>query len=290
MQIFINKPKFLSIMFKLTKGNPDELEGKVAIYSTYMGSDNSDHDLKTGQIFARYITIDPLDVAKSFDIPPEYAGTLVSEIKKKSNEILEKAKEPAHKILFMTYIRLLDNITLGDLLKMNAPNVIDAGNYHDPSICIQNISLASSFYFTVFADQQAVKKNISDILQEEPVKDNGTQEILYKRFFEVPGESIKQYVLDNFLKPLCVAHNIDHDSHKVNNIKRKLLDFASGSNFMIDIMEICDLVRDNEHADPHRMGVYLNKIVAIHTEKFETAREWDTYIKTHYKNENNQSA
>lgn len=194
----------------LERGDWDNLEGRVIIYSRFNNLDTNSTDNKSDLFFASYAAIDINIFCNKMGIPK-------SSVKKSSmgSENCWKSKKPALYIAKGVYHDKKDFLKGDDdRLYVNRFSRIETLN---TAVCS-----SIQYYFNLFDEQAAKKKYLPSPLLE------ALEHNYPKKYGEIDKEFRHDYMMAKFIRPMIVAANAqDHVS--LSGITINFLRFADDS-------------------------------------------------------------
>lgn len=245
-------------MIKLIRGNENKLEGRLISFSrledeALLGSERP--------IIALYCTQDMLEFIEKMKIPPSVA----EELKNAQEKLYEDIQKRGEKIkIFSSYISALPDVTEENLLS-GTEDVLDMGVYLSPDRCVAAAKLGVELYTMNFEKQLLKKVGISGKIENKKTRSAQTLE----SYSLVKKDQIKRYLLENFVVPIMDSR-IHKDENRARYLSQDLVHFCKEAPFSSDIFELLEVLK-NTRTDPQIVDDYLNKIEAIHCEKYETA-------------------
>ncbi len=245
-------------MFKFKKGNPENLEGKVLIYTSVICPHSEE------LIFpALYTSSSPLDVilfqTKQMGMPDSIAEELTKEItnqlkeEKNSNSIFKTISTPTN----------LDDIEDFSLID---GDVIEGAKLNNLRLVTSFLTSLSNSYMTLYLSQLESKVGIEESLNE----------ILKKSNFK---ESYKNYKPDQLKEKLYSLTGLLIDSvrdkHKPRQDKLigEIISITKDSFFYKDAINLISVAKGSDKNKIALSEMYIAKIAAIHSEDYETAEK-----------------
>jgi len=298
-------------MLKLTKGDEGNLEGRVTVYAICNCQKNqctgTPNSCPGSQIFALYVATNPTDFAEKTGAPLEKLNEIpqkikselksyIGDIKSHIDECVKKFNLEPYGEMFQKLIdekltdkvvdRVLNNFNPlyatpirvdSELELARVPeNVLFAGEYTSPIICLKAVKMGIDFYMLDFDEQTKKKLGVEfSNGKEEKARQSS---LTYK---EITGAAIKGYIVDSYLTPIFDGKKYG-DEAKIAAARKGLVRFGAGAPFALDIAELCELTDKNSSYDGkcgNIIDLVLDKIVAVHTEAFLEAAKLRDRIK-----------
>jgi len=241
-------------MMKLTKGDPNNLEGRVIIYSRFKKLVNVPEckqcnlDLEDGTFFALYFSVDPEDVKKEG----------FSEKHFDKEEKITKTKE-----FFQT--KGMDDYVTAFLCRPElepekewpkfAEDILFVGEYLSPVKC-SIANNAGLHLYTLALEDQLKKARVEINLRQ-------------RTYHDVKGEQVMAYIINHYITPMFSAKQFK-DNKMFEHLKKDFIRFSAGSQFERDVLELCGVIESGK-IDTELTDAYITKIVSIHTQNFEAA-------------------
>jgi len=225
---------------ELIKGDGDNLEGRVIIYSKLsMASDDMaskyNKMFRDGQIFYIYASTDAAEFSQRTGI-----DMMLFEKVQRCMSIHDEEIKP------MTFI--YNGITDSeDELLAGTEDIIFVGEYTTPSSCMIAAEDAFEFYMVNFEEQWH----------------EGQRLLSYK---DLAGTTIEKHIRSYFISPYARANGAEK-----KGIEQALLEFSKGSGFFDDVKALCRVLESKDKNRDYLTDAYLEKITAIHNENYEHA-------------------
>lgn len=224
------------MLFEFKKGNPEKLEGKVLVYAENLALCGEPDCIKT-----KY----PAVIAELY-LPKNLSKKLLKKIR--SGEVLSA----------ISY----DAVDLSKLeLETIKSDVLDGGKIsclgHAKSL-LKNLARAYMIsYFSQFEEQRINKIRKFDFQKSAYlIYDANTLRTILFRIFNSLTELLKRKKINRF-----------------DNTIRKLKEFSTGAPFYPDIEDAINFLDTDIPDKPNLIKHYIEKICAIHEEKYELASQ-----------------
>jgi hypothetical protein len=249
-------------MFELIKGDWENLEGRVVSYSKL-----SDKTLVKNfgvSLFPMYASADIMDFAEKMGFSEEGRGVIqrINELKEKSIAELNKN---GIKINFMPiYAAPLPFEDEKEIIVGNH-DVIFAGEWGRIENCVDSIEIGVKIYSMKHAEQ---------VMKKHGLGDRKPRTAKSESYSAYSGKSLKNTLLNDYVTPILDARN-NKDSERVNLLGLRMAHFIEGASFAVDGLELMALAKSaSNNRDYLLIECYLNKIDAIHLEKYEDAAKY----------------
>jgi len=262
-------------MIDLIRGDVENLEGKVTIYTrlkndeTDSSCDCSDQNCagkERNGFPAFYLTTDILDIADKLGFDAEPLKKIVEESTRKQEDALKKRKIKIIKLFFLPIFYRNEN----DILNNSGDIIRVAGQYNDHN-CGRILQNAESLYGGILASQLENKWNLSSLDPER--NESQSSPGVYE------GGEIGNHLLKEYLIPMM--DEINHrGGREIDSLREDLISFGGKHpTLMPDILTLSHIVEKNGN-DRKLIQFYINKIDAIHQERYESAAKYrDNIIK-----------
>ncbi|MFA5084316.1 MAG: hypothetical protein WC475_02965 [Candidatus Paceibacterota bacterium] len=246
-------------LIKLVKGDANNLQGKVSVYSKLKEPKDGEH------IFRVYVTTNPKDMFEKLEAPDsimektKILETLIGQIHTASNKSgLEIVPAFGLHLPVESEEELLDS----------KEDVLFAGEYSHRIRCVDSVGDSAKIYMLNFEEQLQRKSDINlDIKGLMPKKS-------YLGAKNLADELTKNYVI-----PLADAVQYGSKAEAAR-LKAELHDYCMGSRFFSLVPDLIKTIEDK--ANPNRntlISLNLNLIEAINAEKYEDAASINKDIK-----------
>jgi len=265
---------------ELTKGDWDNLEGKVTVYSklryppeirkrnkgVIKGAREKGYPLKEGPreelIFAIYITPDSADFIEKTDLPEDVSRELIE----KANydvEFMNKSSQSKGEETIPFYGSSISVESEIELL-LSQGDVLFTGEHPLPDMCMQANEEGIMLY------SQRLAKQLADEKAHVPKKE--TEEITYE---DIEPSDTRDYFLKNYIFPMLDAAGGrgEKDLRSLQEDFLRFLKFSTDSILRNAAEELCEFI---EHSGGNQdtdglVDAYVNKIIAIREERYEEA-------------------
>lgn len=231
-------------MLDLTKGDKNNLEGKVEVYAKI--------DTPEGEkILSAFATIDALAFIEELGLSSEEGKDITEKMEEMKQNLPSEAEYSIP--VFTTPPRVLEEV---DIMVKNC-DAVYVGKFLQPAACTKSIFLTTELYVIKYHNQMlqkagAVSEKIKPEINHSNVQTN-----------------IREYLLRNYVIPMLDS-NRHGESREFSQTASNFVSFSQGSKFERDVLELCALMR-TKNPDLELIDLYLNKIEAIRDEKYETA-------------------
>ena len=272
---------------ELKKGNWDNLEGTVLIYSKLKNfknpgesitDKNGKHPLPDGSVMNLYCSFDITNFVNAVGVPKEVLEDI---IKKAKDSIENKFKEDG----IHSSVKMDDPLCIAPLINIRTEeelfsnplkgDILFVGNYDNEEDIGRFMNIATTYYFDRFHKQ--MKRGL-------PLESNGNTEIFSMKTYEdIEKGQLKGYLSKEFIVPMVGSAGID--VQQMNRYIRAFVRFseisAVSKHISTDVHELCRHVQDNRtNINKELIETYLNKMDAIHREDYEEAAKYrDEIIK-----------
>jgi len=262
-------------MIKLIRGNIDNLEGKVLVFSRLEPMDGE------SQIMSLYAATNLLDFVDKAGLPRESIGELEKQIIADARQVKEKMGITCSEEEFMAkilpiYITPVPISQEGDLY-CGDEDVLDVGTFSSPTTCLEMLNEGIKIYMLKHEDsvqrRHGLKPEIKD--KKNKVKEEQTKPT-YKN---VEKPDFRKYITDNFIVPILDSYS-QGKPHLANEVASEFFKFSSESLFVgsvVDLMREIDKTRDRPNLPI--IEAYVNMVVAINNEDYVTAAKMRDKIK-----------
>lgn len=253
-------------MIKLTKGNEANLEGKVMIYSKLTDSFLNDRLKKPSILVSSYFTTYIEDFIEKSKAPREVMDCTEKHIKEmKESAKKELGKEPRILPVYSFFPVFYSE----DELKQSKSDIIYTGSFANPMTNMESIDLGAKIYFIKFEEQVAKNLNLNNILNN--LKKTDANLFNYSNF---KGKKIKEHIRDRYIVPMIDAKGFGNVC-EFDKLRLNFIGFIAGSNYTREALDLCTLI---DKASKTTLGLelienYMNKIEAIHSENYESAKK-----------------
>ena len=252
----------------------DDLEGKVVIYSKYIGEPaeiefSIDADIKlpkleidNGQFLTMYCTTDSLEFMSKTGVTEEIINHF-------NNEIFDLARQKAieeNRVIKMHALMSIYN-SKEEIVSFNPDEILFTGEYSNVSRCMKSVKMGLDYYVMQLVEQMSRKIgfNISDI----ETKDS---KITYN---DIHKDSRKQYIMDHYIVPM-IDSAITDDAIRFSFTQEQFIDFSSPehSDITNDALNLCILIKDSgKKQNTELIDAYVCKMVALINEDYDSAAE-----------------
>jgi hypothetical protein len=248
----------------LNRKDEDNLEGKVIVWARCSKSHNKEKaedysDVvfsdSEKEIHALYASIDREAFMKKLGISEEEMDKYL----KLKGIIKRKSKET----LFYVCPIPVDS---EDEINLSDDDNLFMGDWNDEERCKISLQMGVDYYALYLQEQVQKAKTENPDREKKEVFKKGPityKEILRPRFLE--------YFSKNYILPMidCAAHN---DIDRFKALRTNLIQFSRGSPFHKDVIRLCELIEQSQTCSNSQLiSCYVNKISAIHEEKYEIA-------------------
>jgi len=243
---------------ELTKRSGD-FQRSVISYSIFTGDQETLAQNQTlfytgSPIFALYATLDVTEFREKFEVQVPDLEQIIRQAK-------EKASPEAQNVqiypIYITPIRFETE----EALLTSPEDIVNTGNYPNPELCEKAIKLGLDFFLLQLDKQLYGDSSELSLTQTEDT----TPALTHEDFRE---KSLMQHLIHEYVSPMLYAIKSEDES-SANALRQRFLNFARGSHFAADVIELTDLLL-NGSVGPI-VDAYLKKIDAIHTENYELA-------------------
>jgi hypothetical protein len=266
---------FLSAMIHLIRGNENDLKGKATIYSEFECDGCNGYNINNPPIIAGYLSTDVIDFIEKTNISKEFIDEIFSIKDLKS--FFEKKDNTANQnfnstIKMGSFFGPLHKSKLEIMTSGSLEDIVFTGKYANIGNCHHSVFLGYETYLTKFEDQ--IIKNL-----QLDIRNSQFNSIVPKKSYEeIRGDEIYSYLMDNYIIKIM-------DNPKERNFKNYMLgalvEFGKKSPYFDDIIKIAKILRNEklQKDEINILDLYMNKITAIHQEKYEEAGKINDVIK-----------
>ena len=259
-------------MIELKQGNPNNLKGKVLVYSIFQdrGRCELPHYIKDGSIFAIYAATDPADFKKRTGAT-EYD---IEKIKKREQKLNESIKEKfdeemLKKIadnteMFSVYsdqVFVRDEKEIFDIYVDD--DVVFADKFSLTNKCIKSAVLALNIYMMKYDEQSINNMGI-----------NGAEknvEAITESYKDFHGEELMDK-LRLYVGSLIDATNYQYPG-EIKRIRKELFEFFKGSPFIPTLINLRDMIEADHPQKLRLLELYYEQIKCIEEEAYERVIE-----------------
>jgi len=263
-------------MLEFKKGYPENLEGKAVVYAKiYCETKKAEkcekcpaYLSKEDIFFAAYASNNILEYMEKMGAPEEIIENAKGLEKSLLNLLEKEGRKTSGK---MPMFAAPFNVESEQDLLLGQEDVIYLGEYSSLSRALISVKSAVELYVSSFQEQVEKKHGVDS--------DEGKQEnpITYKDF---AGESIRNYIIENFIIPMVNVHTGIAAHKNMKSIKRDFIRFSATAPFFSDVLDLCDAIEKSPIViNTDLTDAYINKIVAIHKEDYTIAAEMRDKIK-----------
>jgi len=266
-------------MIELTKGDPDNLEGKVTIYSKFSGDirDFAPPKLKNAilnpfdQIFSLYTTTDILDFIEKECLPSELAKEIKRKIEAETKHLFEKRHFSEKIICFYSHPGIQEN---EQEVICSPHDVLYAGKWKSLLNCIISLNHASELYMNRFTEQKINNLGINH-------SQNQAEKDLQEK--KIDKDRIGEYIMKRYIGSMMDA-NRRGEFEEFNRLQSGLIQIGRIPEFKTcshDLFKLCSALKASpgRNADITLITAYVNKIQAISLERYEEAAKLRDKIK-----------
>ncbi len=263
-------------MIELLRGNKENLEGKVTIYSKF-NTGNIQLPFSK-EIFALYMSNDIEDLIKKTNPPRQ----VIKEIKIKRDmldmikNIIIKEKGIDKNILSQELLLIgypMDVYSEQDLTYQNSGDLVYTGSFSSPELCKHSIKLGQEIYSLNYQEQ--ILRNLGKSFKKQTPSSNSKD---YKVYSDIEKKDMEEYIHNKFISPMIRA-KINKDSEEKENIKTDFIKFASGAPFTEDIFGIFDAVERADNSNDNMLNLYIKKIIAVNNDNMTRAEKINNLIR-----------
>lgn len=261
-----NLSKIKIFMITLVKGNINNLEGKVIVYAKHANieipnmavcaSDDKEHLSETGQIHL------------------ELAETLLRLAKENAENVGENVGENMDmKMAYGGYAAVqIDNFR-EDQIKDRIEDVLYCGKWTRPAFVMGSIENGLSLYFMKYFEQEKINKKLSREVEK--------QSLIEDKVLKIDSEGNNRNI-QTYLGSLMDA-NRNGEEREFNALRNNFMRYYDNSSIAKYAGELCDLLKvgKGKNADNGIVHLHIQKISAIVSENYESARQIDNQIKAY---------
>jgi hypothetical protein len=265
----------------LTRGNPDNLEGRVLFYAR-VKTHSDDAISNDTQIVAMYISPDVLDVLEKTHMDQKSIIDIKNQIDEAEKEAMEEAGEPNYdpakaKHMYRS-LALILSISTDDQLEEGTNDVWYLGSFNYPQTALSALQASKISYFALFRDQQEQTKSE----EQNPKKGPKTPEDIINQepqasHTDFAGQDIYPFVMQTYITQLLDAKKYQ-EPNRFENTKRQLAIFGSFSRFDVYTSKLAAYIEKTEKPNLEVVDAYAKLMSALHTEAYEDARKQKTKI------------
>jgi len=249
---------------RLIKGDEDNLEGRVVIFTRYIGEDKFAADprsglnraaISKGQIFAVYASSDILDFrAKTGVDIVDIEDLLIKAAEEQQSMHINKELIPFY---CASYPASEEEINYGE------SDILFLGKFHTIHSCIAVLHEGFQIYGLLYIDQMSHKHKFESFKSEEEF-------ITYK---DLKKEEIHDHMMKEYVTTLIDA-SINREQARFEQIQQRFIQFSAGSPFVKDVIKLCELVKsDGKYQRNELLEAYVQKISAIINEDYLLAAQ-----------------
>ena len=234
-------------MIHLERGNENELEGRVMIYTPYKG----DTGLDKSSFFYCYSTKEMEDLVEIFKLDPQ--------------EIRKMAKKRSD-LSFFNYVSFSEDI---DLIRSQKGDLIRTCDASSRGVAVDYVKASCAIYWTKYFENIENKIEdlitIGEIIDDSRILSSTYLELAKKDFFE--KSSLSRYVFNQFVAPIY-----SKDIEKLpGDYFRRMRAFFKGTSFMDEVGEIERLIENCDGSNLHLVEKHLELIEALSKKDYQRA-------------------
>lgn len=256
--------------FELNFDGKENLEGKILIYSRLKCEPDTlqliqlgDKQISAGNghVFCTYNTTDARDLAEKMSVPSDQIDAIVTQIENQKEQFIS-AHPISEEDLGIHFCKISLAFESEDELSQFDCDMIYVGEYSSLRRCAQAVDKAEDIYLCALREQTLRKHDAS-----EPSFSINTTHDCFK------SKNIKEELFNRYVIPLQNAYS-SNDLIKAQALKNNFINFAKNSFFSKDISDLCEIIEKNTANNaPYLIQAYVEKINAIHLEKYDVAAQ-----------------
>ena len=257
------------VHFNTSFNENDTLEGKVLVYARFLSSGSEELRtewgggmlaVRNGTFLGTYSSMNAEDIARKFGLEGEEALKRARKLEEQAEEIRKKNNHgPKDVSMYKIFVKF-DSV---QAIEEGDGDVLFMGEFYAINNVKRSIDVGEHLYIVRMHDQIHAKNK---------KKNEATRA-------EFKGKSIKDYVLREYVVPLIAAVSAGNAA-SADGLEQALLLFSQGAGFENDVREMCKKVKSKGEETPkYLLALMIEKIDAIHTEKYECAAELRDEIK-----------
>lgn len=250
-------------MIELRKGDWNNLEGRLVSYSKLTNKELAEQ-IET-PLMAMYASFDPLDFIERMGLN-EDGKRVIESLKQSAEKTVEDFRKKGVNITAMPlYGAPIVYEDEQDLME-DQNDIIFAGEWERPECCVEATQMGVRLYTMKYMESFLKKHNVDTPKQKVIPKE--------QRYTEYIGKSLRTTILNDYVNPIIDARN-SGDLERANILGLRLVHFVEGSNFVTDGLELISIAKNAKSKKEYDLiDCYLNKIDAIHLERFEEAARY----------------
>ena len=259
-------------MITLTKGNWDNLEGKVLIYAKLDNEAAAKHFGTS--LVCSYSSSDILNLAEKVGFEDKVDG-IAQKIKEFNEMTASKFSKDGIKVVAIPFYSAPIFIEDEKDILIGNHDIVFAREWDRFESCVQAVEAGTRIYALKYMEQTIKKYEL-----DNPHSDKKSEAKLLadETYTAYAGKSLKNVLIQNYVAPIMDAKNRG-ETERANVLGVKLVHFIQGASFAVDGFELLTLAKRAESKrDYDLIDSYLNKIDAIHLERFEDAAKYRDVI------------
>jgi hypothetical protein len=258
----------MEAFLQLEKGDIDNLEGKVIVYSKLL----SDTPISDEDFLGVYASSNPVDFKEKFGESVE--EEISKHINKIKSEFLEE--EISDKNIFLAAPIPISPTDL----KLASEDVVYVGEFPEVEQCQMVIMSSVQIYMANYDRQRLLKGGFSGVNESKSSEslDKGLENL--ETYFDIEPERKSGYIQEHYISP--VMHAIENnDMPEAKTIAKDFVRFSTKSPLIDDAYGIAAVLNAKEFIKEDRLlQFYFEKILAIVSERFREAAKIRDKINT----------
>ena len=258
-------------MLKFLRGSPEDLEGRVTIFSRILDERVKQEGLP--QFIGEYIVTNPDDLLADPNVNQEMVDRIKADIKQYKDKL--KENDPENKIIaFPKLIKPIEPFNEEHEALARPGDVIYTGEYITLQMVIRANEACRELYLLRYNSIELQKRLLQ---KENPIETKREHD----SYSTVEKQRLKPYVLVNFIEPMMATRKNGTSAQNLE-LKAQMKDFVEffkDSLFTLDVLEVVKIIDSPKMVDRELVYAYVDKISAINQENFELAGDIAQRIK-----------
>jgi len=255
-------------LLQLERGDLDELEGRVIIYSMYDQPESDAEQEGAEEVIAMFFSTHPADFADKLGMPE---GGLAEMAEK---EAQQRAEHEAGSLGVAPLYGAPIQLEASDI-KIASEDVVFSGRFSDVKKCRTSVQIAAQLYVLRYSEQLLVRSGMGSGPGAEA---SGTEQANYG---DIPSEEMRDHLQARYIAPIMHALEDDNCGEAIG-VAQDFVRFCGDHGPLTDdAYALAAAVRaaPGTHTTP-LIHAYCEKLLAVVDERFEEAARLRDQIRT----------